>query len=253
MINFPILVVVASLKIWNSDNIWLCLCCHPPLFVIKRKSRSSVAKYLVPTPHKVNLTKEWQKWSKEFSVYMWKRIDWSVSHFNVNNIKSSYDVEKWKKRCFLWFKTVYQSSLTIDYSRKKQTGGLRRWNSQGYQRNSTWNFQGLIKNKVEFPRVTKKNNVEFPGVLVFGLGIPRDLTQFCRISRVGAFCLEFPGVKQENEKPRTIWRMLYLFFPCFNSSEGQGSCDSLAKTILWGLLFKIWCHVWPRKKKCWSF
>ena len=28
---------------------------------------------------------------------MWTRIDWSVSHFSVTNINSSYDVEKWKK------------------------------------------------------------------------------------------------------------------------------------------------------------
>ena len=31
---------------------------------------------------------------------MWTRIDWSVSHFSVTNIKLSYYVEKWKKRCF---------------------------------------------------------------------------------------------------------------------------------------------------------
>ena len=40
---------------------------------------------------------------------------------------------------------------------KIQTGELRIWNFQGYQRNSLWNFQGLlIKNEVEFPRATKK-------------------------------------------------------------------------------------------------
>ena len=39
---------------------------------------------------------------------------------------------------------------------KKQTGGLRIWNFQGYQNNSMWNFQGLIKNEVEFPGLTKK-------------------------------------------------------------------------------------------------
>ena len=44
---------------------------------------------------------------------MWTRIDWSVSHFRVTNIKSNYDVEKWKKRRFLQFKTAYQSSLTM--------------------------------------------------------------------------------------------------------------------------------------------
>ena len=27
-------------------------------------------------------------------------IDWSVSHFSVTNIKSSYDVEKWGKKTF---------------------------------------------------------------------------------------------------------------------------------------------------------
>ena len=42
---------------------------------------------------------------------MWTIIDWSVSHFNVTNIKSTYDVEKWKKKHFLQFKTAYQSSL----------------------------------------------------------------------------------------------------------------------------------------------
>ena len=40
---------------------------------------------------------------------------------------------------------------------KIQTGGLRIWNFQGYQRNSMRNFQGLIKNEVEFPKVTNKN------------------------------------------------------------------------------------------------
>ena len=34
LINFPILVVISSLKIWNSDNIWLCLCCHLPFCLL---------------------------------------------------------------------------------------------------------------------------------------------------------------------------------------------------------------------------
>ena len=49
-----------------------------------------------------------------------------------------------------------RSNWAIRYPEKIQTGGLRIWNFQGYQRNSMWNFQGLIKNEVEFPRVTKK-------------------------------------------------------------------------------------------------
>ena len=62
----------------------------------------------------------------------------------------------------------------MGYSKKKvQTGGLRIWNFQGYQRNSLGNFQELIKNQVKFLRVTKKNRVEFPGVFVFGLGISK--------------------------------------------------------------------------------
>ena len=46
--------------------------------------------------------------------------------------------------------------LVWDYSRKKQTGGLRIWNFQGYQRNSRWNSQGLIKNNVGFPEMNKE-------------------------------------------------------------------------------------------------
>ena len=38
---------------------------------------------------------------------MWTRIDWSVFHCSVTNVKSSYDVEKWKKGHFLRFKTAY--------------------------------------------------------------------------------------------------------------------------------------------------
>ena len=44
---------------------------------------------------------------------MWTRIDWSVFHLGVTNIKSSHDVEKRKKRRFLRFKIAYQSSLTM--------------------------------------------------------------------------------------------------------------------------------------------
>ena len=52
---------------------------------------------------------------------------------------------------------------------------LRAWNFQGYQRNSMWNIQGLIKNTMEFPR---------------------DLAQFCGISRRWAlFYLKFKGVR----------------------------------------------------------
>ena len=29
---------------------------------------------------------------------MWTRIDWSVSCFSVNNIRSIYDAEKWRKK-----------------------------------------------------------------------------------------------------------------------------------------------------------
>ena len=43
------------------------------------------------------------------------------------------------------------------FQEKSKEGGLRKWNFQGYQRNSVWNFQGLTKNEVEFPRVTKKD------------------------------------------------------------------------------------------------
>ena len=44
---------------------------------------------------------------------MWTRIDWSGFHLSVTNIKSSHDVEKRQKRCFLRFKIAYQSSLTM--------------------------------------------------------------------------------------------------------------------------------------------
>ena len=41
----------------------------------------------------------------------------------------------------------------------------------------------------------------FQGSWFLVLGLPRDLKQFCGISRSGAlFCLEFPGVKQKKEK-----------------------------------------------------
>ena len=60
-------------------------------------------------------------------------------------------------------KQKYTPSLYWAIPEKIQTGGLRIWNFQGYQRNSMWNFRG-------WPR---KNYVEFPGVLVFGLGISK--------------------------------------------------------------------------------
>ena len=40
----------------------------------------------------------------------------------------------------------------------------------------------------------------FQGSLFLTLKFPRDLTQFCEISRGGAFFLEFPGVMLKNEK-----------------------------------------------------
>ena len=90
---------------------------------------------------------------------------------------------------------LYLVSLLFVYRaipEKIQTGRLRIWKFQRYQRNSMWNFQGLIENEVEFWSVTKKNNVEFLGFFVFGYGI----SNFCGISRGGAlFCLEFPAVK----------------------------------------------------------
>ena len=55
-------------------------------------------------------------------------------------------IHNWFKKC--WWIASYVFSRT--------------WNFQVYQRNSMWNFQGLIKNTMEFPR---------------------DLTQFCGISR----------------------------------------------------------------------
>ena len=65
----------------------------------------------------------------------------------------------------------YTENPQWDIPGKNQTGGLRIWNFQGYQRNSMWNFQVLIKDKVESPSLKKKSNVEFQGVLVFGLRI----------------------------------------------------------------------------------
>ena len=41
----------------------------------------------------------------------------------------------------------------------------------------------------------RKNYVEFPGSWFLVLEFPRDVTQFRTISRDGAICLGFPGVK----------------------------------------------------------
>ena len=81
-------------------------------------------------------------------------------------------------------------------------GGLRIWNFQGYQRNSMCNFRELTKNKVEFLRVIKKI-WNFLGSLFLALEFPRDLIQFCGISRGWVlFCLEFPGVSKRLKKSR---------------------------------------------------
>ena len=64
-------------------------------------------------------------------------------------------------------------------------------------------FPGVIllrysyKDEVAFPRVTKEKIMwNFQGFWFWTLEFPKDLTQFCGISRCGAlFCLEFPGVK----------------------------------------------------------
>ena len=86
-------------------------------------------------------------------------------------------------------------------SEKSQTGGgggLRIRNfHQGYQRNSMWNFQGLIKKqKGNYEGDQEKIMWNFQGSWFLALEFPRDLTQFCGISRGGSlFFLEFQGVK----------------------------------------------------------
>ena len=85
-------------------------------------------------------------------------------------------IHNWFKKC--WWIASYVFSRT--------------WNFQRYQRNSMWNFQGLIKNTMEFPR---------------------DLTQFCGISRRWAlFYLKFPGVRS--------W-----LFKSFEFGNGSGMSD----------------------------
>ena len=90
--------------------------------------------------------------------------------------------------------------LAMGYSRKKPNrggGGLRIWNFQGYQRNSICNFQELIKNRGEISTDDQEKIMwNFQGSCFLALKFPRDVTQFCGISRVGALlCLEFPGLK----------------------------------------------------------
>ena len=62
------------------------------------------------------------------------------------------------------------------------------------------NFQGLIKNNIEFSGgdQARKNHMEFPGVLVLGLKSFEGCTRvidFCGVSGVKLFFLEFPGIK----------------------------------------------------------
>ena len=101
--------------------------------------------------------------------------------------------------------------------------------AQGYQRNSMWDFQGLIKNEVEFLGVTKKKSWNFQGSSILGLKFPRGVTQLCRISRSGAlFCLEFPGVKQKNEKFQGVFQKSMSSTPpspCLVFFSGIAQCS----------------------------
>ena len=55
-------------------------------------------KFSTPNIHKFKQKNDKSNVKTVFS--MCTRIDWSVSHFRVTNIKSSYDVEKWKRRFY---------------------------------------------------------------------------------------------------------------------------------------------------------
>ena len=64
---------------------------------------------------------------------MWTRIDWSVSHFSVTNIKSSYDVEKLKKKdvfynlkqltnlLWQWYTTLHESCTCFNSSEGQES------------------------------------------------------------------------------------------------------------------------------------
>ena len=100
-------MVIYSLKIWNSQNIWF--------YVVIYHFISYEVKVNQSEPQK-NFSKVLDKNDKSSvkTVFiMWTRIDWSVSHFSITIVKSSFDVENWEKRLFLRFKTAYQSSLTM--------------------------------------------------------------------------------------------------------------------------------------------
>ena len=78
---------------------------------------------------------------------MWRIIYWSVLHFDVTNIKSTNDVEKWKKRHFLQFKTAYQSSLMCQV--KESESILHFLNSfEGQESCETWWKFGAMCNHI---------------------------------------------------------------------------------------------------------
>ena len=93
---------------------------------------------------------------------------------------------------------VFFPKKSMGYSKKKKKNkgrGLMIWNFQGYQRNSMWNFQGLKQSGIS-KGVQEKIMKNFQWSWFLALGFPRDVTQFCGISKGGAlFSLKFPGVK----------------------------------------------------------
>ena len=119
----------------------------------------------------------------------------------------------------LWLVVQQSSYLFRGYwaiPERIQTGGLRTWNFQGYQRNSMWNFQGLTKNELEFPRVTKKIMWNFQGSLFLALEFPRDLTQFCGLSRVElCFAQNFRGYSKKMKNSKGVFKKIFPQPPLF--------------------------------------
>ena len=70
---------------------------------------------------------------------------------------------------------------------------------QGHQRNSMWNFKALIKSKVL-------------GFLFLALEFPRDLTQFCGISRGKVLLKKKKNPGKEVSKKYVLNSCLYFFW-----------------------------------------
>ena len=114
--------------------------------------------------------------------------------------------------------------IKLGYSRKNpNTGGVKIWNFQGYQRNSMCNFHRLWK-----------SHVEFPGVLVFGLGISKGWNTILQNFQVWNSVL--PRISRGKVKKWKIpggFSKKYVLNPPFCFFSGIAHCRIYDKMGIW--------------------